>query len=108
MITALFKLFNDWQSGGFALPADLCTKELESKVSMKGVGSMGGAERMLSGLGVRPDLGHSHPGQNMQGFDFTDESGTFHTFSPEADTFAFTKQVRNSSRLHPTTVCFLF
>jgi len=98
---ALFKLFNDWQSGGFALPADLCTKELESKVSMKGAGSMGGAERMLSGLGVRPDLGHSHPGQNMQGFDFTDESGTFHTFSPEADTFAFTKQAQEGGRMGP-------
>ena len=60
---------------------------------MKGVvGSLGGAERMLSGLGVRPDMVHPLPGQNMQGFDFTDESGTFHTFSPE-------KQVRKSSTL---------
>merc|ERR1712025_702232 len=81
---ALFKLFNDWQSSGYSLPADLCTKELESKGSMKGMGSMGGAERMLSGLGVRPDMVHSQPGQ---GFDFTDEAGTFHTFSPESDTF---------------------
>jgi len=81
---ALFKLFNDWQSSGFSLPTELCTKELESKVSMKGV--VGGAERMLSGLGVRPDMVHPLPGQNMQGFDFTDESGTFHTFSPEKQT----------------------
>jgi len=84
---ALFKLFNDWQSSGYSLPADLCTKELESKGSMRGLASMGGAERMLSGLGVRPDMVNHQPGQNMQGFDFTDEAGTFHNFSPESDTF---------------------
>jgi len=79
---ALFKLFNDWQSSGYCLPKELCAKEMEGKGMM--MGNMGGAERMLSGLGVMPDMVHSNPGQNMQGFDFTDEEGTFHTFSPQS------------------------
>ena len=81
-VIALFKLFNDWQSSGYCLPKDLCAKEMEGKAMM--MGNMGGSERMLSGLGVMPDMVHSTPGQNMQGFDFTDEEGTFHTFSPHS------------------------
>ena len=97
MFLALFKLFNDWQSSGYSLPSELCSKEMDMKGGMRGlgpVGSMGGAERMLSGLGVGPDMGQS--GQAGQGFDFTDESGTFHTFSPEADVFNYCKQVGNT------------
>jgi len=90
---ALFKLFNDWQSSGYSLPGELCSKELDMKAGVKvGMGmmcgqmqgNMGEGERMLSGLGLRPGLG--------QGFDFTDEAGTFHAFSSQSDVFSHCKQ----------------
>lgn len=99
---ALFKLFNDWQSSGYSLPGELCSKEMDMKGGMRGmgpVGTTGGAERMLSGLGVGPDMGQA--GQAGQGFDFTDESGTFHTFSPEGDVFNYCKQNQGAGGMGP-------
>lgn len=76
---ALYKLFNDWQSNGYSLPPTLKSNVFESKEAIFN-GELAGSEHLFGNLGYGNMEQSSYQGRS---YDFTDEAGTFHTFSPE-------------------------
>lgn len=89
---AMYKLFTDWQANGYSLPAELCKKELEGNTTNSYSGFTSNmeatllrTEREMKRIGTQPcEMSQVVTGRG-QSFDFTDESGTFHNFSPKSN-----------------------